>query len=920
MNQYTDYSPDLSSLNELPQADNLSRTDAAQRRRAEGRRVRGQNRDKQPKPAPAATKPKEIKIPTWRKIYESLTGTTSRVLFGIFLACLAVYLLVAFISYFSTCVSDQSIVNSMPVGYAAQVRNAGGEGGARLSEFLINESFGLGSLVIVVWLFAMSLKMLIGKPRFKSVNFTIKCFIALITMSLIVGLVTIGANSPVNWGGYHGRYVNEFIVGFVGWTGATLLSLFMLSMFVMICLSDVIKWIMRLRREQKERRRIAAQERAEREAREAEILRMRQQEQIDDLRAGETAIINPESVADIKDDDSQVDFSAKDAPLYAINEPVDTVTSSAEMESREDISSTAEQSVAIAEETGHNAGHEMNPDSDIENIKPEDGANDSGMNESPEDNTEENESKDNLAPMRVNVNTIGEAEERKLHTQVDIFEETNYKFPPVDLLLPGKERIDVNPEEQLQNQNKIRDTLLNFGIPIISIEATVGPTVTLYEIVPEQGVKIAKIRNLVDDIALSLAAKGVRIIAPIPGKGTVGIEVANKFPQTVSMRTIIKSKKYQESRYRLPIALGSTISNEVYIADLAKMPHLLVAGATGQGKSVGLNSIIASLLYCKAPWQLKFVMIDPKQVEFSLYNKLRNYYMAMIPDEAEDPDSEPVLTDMTKVEATLNSLVIEMENRYTLLKAAQSRNIEEYNAKIKQGKLNPNEGHKFLPYIVVVVDEFGDLIMVLGKSVEMPIARLAQKARAVGMHVIIATQRPSVNVITGIIKANFPARISFKVTSGVDSKTILDAPGAEQLIGMGDMLIFNNSEMVRVQGAFIDTPEVEALCAYVEKQPYPMGPYVLPEPMGVGDGAGSSGGEVAVRDRDPLFEEVARMVVSKNNASTSNIQRLFSLGYNRAGRIMDQLENAGIVGPSLGGKPRAVLVDQISLESILSSL
>ena len=355
------------------------------------------------------------------------------------------------------------------------------------------------------------------------------------------------------------------------------------------------------------------------------------------------------------------------------------------------------------------------------------------------------------------------------------------------------------------------------------------------------------------------------------------------------------------------------------MADLAKMPHLLVAGATGQGKSVGLNAIISSLLYCKAPWQLKFVMIDPKQVEFSLYNKLRDHYMAMIPEDVEDPQSEPVLTDMSKVEATLNSLIIEMENRYQLLKNAHTRNIEEYNDKIKDGVLDKTQGHKFLPYIVVVVDEFADLIMQLKKSVEMPIARLAQKARAVGMHVILATQRPSVDVITGIIKANFPARISFKVSQSVDSRTILDSPGAEQLIGRGDMLIFNNSEMVRVQCAFIDTPEVEEICDYVAKQPYPTGPYVLPEPM-LSNSEEPKGGEVTMRERDPYFEEVARAVVSSNNASTSSIQRSFALGYNRAGRIMDQLERAHIVGPSQGGKPRAVLVDMMELDNILASL
>ncbi len=471
----------------------------------------------------------------------------------------------------------------------------------------------------------------------------------------------------------------------------------------------------------------------------------------------------------------------------------------------------------------------------------------------------------------------------------------------------------MDTKEQLDNKEKIKRTLLDFGIPIISIEATVGPTVTLYKIVPDKGVRIAKIRQLVDDIALSLSAEGVRIIAPIPGEGTVGIEVANKDPQTVSMRTIIKSRIYQETKYKLPVALGSTISNEVYIADLAKMPHLLVAGATGQGKSVGLNAIIASLLYSKTPDELKFVMIDPKMVEFSLYAKIEKHYLAKIPG-AEDA----IITDMDKVVATLSSLCVEMDNRYQLLKDAHTRNLVEYNDKIKERKLNPLEGHRFLPYIVVVVDEFSDLIMTAGKDVEIPIARLAQKARAVGMHVIIATQRPSTNVITGIIKANFPARVAFKVSSGVDSKTILDTTGAQQLIGRGDMLISNSAPMVRVQCAFIDTPEVEEICDYIERQPYGQGAYELPEP--VVNGSDSDGSEIGNNfgDKDPLFDEVARLIVSSNTASTSSLQRRYSIGYNRAGKIMDQLEAAGIVGPAHGGKPRSVLVDPMTLESMLN--
>ena len=905
MNQYTDYSPDLSSLDDLPVAEPAKPADPETLQRAKGRKVQKSTRRVKAKAKPEAKPKAESSSPGFvDRLYAALTSSSARMLFGIFLMCIAVYLLVSFSSYLVTCVQDQSLINSTDIGNAGKVANAGGEGGARLSEFLINECFGLGSLVIVVWFFAMSLKMLIGKPRFKSVNFTIKCLIVLITVSLIIGLMTIGVHSPVNWGGYHGRYVNEFIVNFIGWTGAVLLSIFMISLFAVICLSDFTRWIMKLRRKHLERKRAAAAEKAEREAREEEIRRMRAQEKIDDIKAGETTVIQPVNDSEAPADDNQVQFSnndaPNDAPLYSVPD-VDDNAADVDDDHSELYS-------AVVEDDAPEAAADPENDS---------GTAPAVNAEKSSDTQPQNEGRGRA--MVVNVNSIGEAENKKFQTEVDIYESQNYRFPPIELLKPGKERIDVDPEEQLRNQQQIEKTLLDFGIPIKKIEATVGPTVTLYEIVPENGVKIAKIRRLVDDIALSLAALGVRIIAPIPGKGTVGIEVANKDPQTVSMRTIIKSKKFQETRYKLPIALGSTISNEVYMADLAKMPHLLVAGATGQGKSVGLNAIISSLLYCKAPWQLKFVMIDPKQVEFSLYNKLRDHYMAMIPEDAEDPQSEPVLTDMSKVEATLNSLIIEMENRYQLLKNAHTRNIEEYNDKIKDGVLDKTQGHKFLPYIVVVVDEFADLIMQLKKSVEMPIARLAQKARAVGMHVILATQRPSVDVITGIIKANFPARISFKVSQSVDSRTILDSPGAEQLIGRGDMLIFNNSEMVRVQCAFIDTPEVEEICDYVAKQPYPTGPYVLPEPM-LSNSEEPKGGEVTMRERDPYFEEVARAVVSSNNASTSSIQRSFALGYNRAGRIMDQLERAHIVGPSQGGKPRAVLVDMMELDTILASL
>lgn len=491
----------------------------------------------------------------------------------------------------------------------------------------------------------------------------------------------------------------------------------------------------------------------------------------------------------------------------------------------------------------------------------------------------------------------------------------NFKFPTLDLLRDIQTKmVSIDVDEQETNKKRITETLEHYGIPIKKIDVCVGPTITLFEIVPADGVRISKIKGLEDDIALSLAALGIRIIAPIPGRGTIGIEVPNKDPQTVSMRSVIGSKRFQECKYELPMALGCTISNEVFLADLAKMPHLLVAGATGQGKSVGLNAIVTSLLYKKHPAELKFVLIDPKMVEFSLYGILENHYLAKLPDE-----EKCIITDSTKVVATLNSLVSEMESRYMLLSNAKVRNIKDYNKKFINRELNPEKGHRFLPYIVVIIDEFCDLIMEAGKEVERPIVRIAQKARAVGIHMIIATQRPSTNVITGIIKANFPGRIAFRVTQMVDSRTILDCSGAQQLVGKGDMLFSANGAMERIQCAFVDTPEVEKICDYIAEQIGYSGAYELPPyvPEDNGDSSGSS--SVNLNDRDPLFEEAAAFIVSGETASTSSLQRRYGIGYNRAGRIMDQMEAAGIVGPSQGGKPRRVLVDSIQLSNIISN-
>ncbi len=491
---------------------------------------------------------------------------------------------------------------------------------------------------------------------------------------------------------------------------------------------------------------------------------------------------------------------------------------------------------------------------------------------------------------------------------------SHYQYPTLDLLeehSSGNRK--VTQQELEENKTKIVETLRNYKIEIIKIEATIGPTVTLYEIIPAPGVKISRIKNLEDDIALSLSALGIRIIAPIPGAGTIGIEVPNQNPEVVSMRSIIASKKFQESKYALPVALGRTISNETYTFDLTKMPHLLVAGATGQGKSVGLNAIITSLLYKKHPSQLKFVMVDPKKVELSIYSVIERHFLAKLPDE-----EEAIITETTKVVNTLNSLCMEMDSRYDLLKVAQVRNIKEYNDKFVKRHLNPEKGHKYLPYIVVIVDEFADLIMTAGKEVEQPIARIAQLARAVGIHMIIATQRPSTNIITGVIKANFPARIAFKVASMIDSRTILDSPGANQLIGRGDMLISVGSEMVRVQCAFVDTPEVDAVTSHIcSQQSYPAA-FALPKYVPENDGALGSVSEADLGVKDPLFDEVARLIVATQQGSTSSIQRRFAIGYNRAGRIMDQLEAVGIVGPYEGSKTRQVLIpDEYSLEILL---
>ena len=812
------------------------------------------------------------------KITFFLADGRTKAIIGIAALLFGIYLLLAFISYITDGFHDQSEVQNVAVGTAKAIANTAGEGGARLSELLINNSFGLASGVIILWLIGIALKQF-GLLRFKIVNFTIKCLVALVTTSLIIGLATIGLDSHFLWGGAHGYFVNERIIHHLGWAGAALLCILLIALFFVICLYDIYKYFMRIaakRKAEKEARRLEEEKRAELERKIADLRALEEEQAAEEI---------------FYDDASDRDLTFEMGSSQDADVPLEN-----------DI----DEEVSCKEESDLDAGE----DDKVALHKVEDTSTDTSAS-----GEEEVHIETAGGLMTVTANEIGKAVDDNATPNVydPTAELSHFQFPSYSLLRESTARISVDQDEQMENQDKIRNTLADFGIGITDIHATVGPTVTLYEIRPDKGVKIAKIRNLGDDIALSLAAIGVRIIAPIPGKGTVGIEVANKDPQTVSMRTIITSKAYQECKYELPLAIGSTINNKVYIADLTKMPHLLVAGATGQGKSVGLNAMIASLLYRKHPAELKLVLVDPKMVEFSLYRALERHYLAKLPDEA-----EPVITKPEKVVATLSSLCVEMDARYDLLKMAGVRNIKEYNAKFTSKVLNPEKGHKFMPYIVVIVDEFADLIMTAGKEVETPIARLAQKARAIGIHVILATQRPSANVITGVIKANFPARMAFKVASGIDSRTVLDATGAQQLIGRGDMLVSNNSEMERVQCAFIDTPEVTAICEHIESQVGYSSAYMLPEPLLVGDSEISGGGEYFA-DRDPLFEEIARQIVTSNTASTSSLQRRYRIGYNRAGNIMDQMEAAGIVSASTGGKPRQVLVDSQTLEAILAN-
>jgi S-DNA-T family DNA segregation ATPase FtsK/SpoIIIE len=782
------------------------------------------------------------------------------------------YLAVAFLSYFFTWKADQNLVMG-PLGelFAAttHVTNVLGKFGALVSHAFIHSGFGIMAFVVPLLSFIGGIRMLTGAevlPFGKTFRFGV---FALLFGSVLLGYVF--STAVFYPGGVFGYEVSNWLNGVFGKIGTGLFLLFIASAFLIVVFNFSFVFA----------RKPAATETEEETAEEetsATNLRNEIRQQPDENEA-----------LDIEDE-TEEEEETPEPVLMTVETPAE------EEETKEE-----------TEEEIEEPEPEPLPLAGIPPVLPvtTDLTADDNIQFTVEKKEEAELSADEI-----------ENKADELVREFGEFDPTlelgSYQFPTIDLLenySTGKDG-GVNTEELNANKNRIVETLGNYGIAIEKIKATIGPTVTLYEINPAAGVRISKIKNLEDDIALSLSALGIRIIAPIPGKGTIGIEVPNQHPEMVPMRALLASERFQHSAMDLPVALGKTISNEIYIADLAKMPHLLMAGATGQGKSVGLNAILVSLLYKKHPAQIKFVLVDPKKVELTLFNKIERHFLAKLPDSA-----EAIITDTKKVVHTLNSLCIEMDTRYDLLKDAQVRNIKEYNAKIVQRRLPPTGEHKFLPYIVLVVDEFADLIMTAGKEVETPIARLAQLARAVGIHLIIATQRPSVNIITGTIKANFPARIAFRVTSKIDSRTILDAGGAEQLIGRGDMLYSTGNDLTRLQCAFVDTPEVERICQFIgDQRGYPSA-FLLPEYV---DENSEAKLEIDEGDRDSLFEEAARIVVNHQQGSASLLQRKLKLGYNRAGRIVDQLEAAGIIGPFEGSKAREVLVkDILSLEQML---
>ena len=811
------------------------------------------------------TEPKKISKNRFTTFFKS---ETTHFVIGLISVIFSVYLLLAFISFFFTGAADQSILDNQQPGELMQttnhVKNYAGARGAQLAEFLINECFGIAACFIILFLAVAGMKM-IKAYQFRVWKWFMSCSILLVWFSITLGFIFDGtfSDSFIYPGGLHGYNVSAWLVSQIGMPGLGLLLLITALLFFVYLSSETINMIRKALHPKFRRKKKDTATATDNENNDTSIKPKREEKK---------EYSNPQPAV--------VDFE--------LEQPMKVEVGSKE----EEVSNTPF------------------PFEEKQTSEPQ--------RSMPTEANEEEEEDNDEPDFTVSDDTSEEDAEYKgpalqpYNPRLDL---ENYKFPTLDLLNQYEDNgPNIDMEEQNANKDRIIKVLRSFGIEISSIKASVGPTITLYEITPAEGVRISKIRNLEDDIALSLSALGIRIIAPIPGKGTIGIEVPNANPRIVPMQSILNSKKFQETTMELPIALGKTITNEVFMVDLAKAPHMLVAGATGQGKSVGLNAIVTSLLYKKHPAELKFVIVDPKKVEFSVYTPIERHFLAKLPD-----GEDAIITDVSKVVQTLNSLCIEMDTRYDLLRKAGCRNIKEYNAKFISRQLNPEKGHRFMPYIVIIIDEFGDLIMTAGKEVELPICRIAQLARAVGIHAIIATQRPTTNIITGTIKANFPARVAFRVAAMMDSRTILDRSGAQQLIGKGDMLYLQGNDPVRVQCAFVDTPEVERIANYISKQQgYPTA-FMLPEY--VGEESESSIGEVDMNRLDPMFEDAARLVVIHQQGSTSLIQRKFSIGYNRAGRIMDQLEKAGIVGPTQGSKARDVLcMDETDLEMKLNNL
>ncbi|MFY8024048.1 MAG: DNA translocase FtsK 4TM domain-containing protein [Sediminibacterium sp.] len=824
---------------------------------------------------------------------------------------LTVFLFISFTSYLFTWQEDQDKVQQLGVSIFAtddiKVNNLLGVLGAYISHTLWYNGFGIASFLFCTVFFVIGVNLIFGKKVFKLVRNFKYVLIGLVVFSMASTFLSKG--SPFSWGGAVGEYLNDWFekwIGKIGTGALLLLTLFSYFIWRFNPAFSLPDWKFKFSDSNSEpmAKNLAADMPEETGTAIAQI------DEEDFIENNETAVDEnglPISKNKLKSNNSGVSVimpNTPSTPLNPLNE-FDIIEKEEQVlideEEAEELADELEEELEEAEEELLETieADEKKPTVQSSKNEPE---LELEIKETPEDEEEEI-----LAGIAATVGSLAS----KYDVTLDL---KNYKYPGLDLLeTHGSEKIVHDPAELETHKNQIIATLKNYDIAIQRIAATVGPTVTLYEIVPAPGVRISRIKNLEDDIALSLAALGIRIIAPIPGKGTIGIEVPNVRKTVVSMKTLLASDKFQNSTFSLPIAIGKKIDNDNFIVDLATMPHLLMAGATGQGKSVGLNAILVSLLYKKHPSQLKFVLVDPKKVELSLYRVIEKHFLAKLPGE-----EESIITDTKKVVYTLNALCIEMDNRYDLLKEAGCRNIKEYNEKFTARKLNPEKGHQYLPFIVLVVDEFADLIMTAGKEVEMPIARLAQLARAIGIHLIIATQRPSVNIITGTIKANFPARIAFKVSSKIDSRTILDAGGAEQLIGKGDMLVSYNGEITRLQCAFVDTPEVDAVCEFIgDQKGYPQA-FLLPEYVDEKDMESS---HFDANDRDPLFEDAARLIVSSQMGSTSLIQRRMKLGYNRAGRLMDQLEAAGVVGPNQGSKAREVLFKTDSeLQSFLDSM